>query len=77
MKPMTREWVDKAEADYAVALLARRSRKNLAGTSSASIYSNASKNIRRVALRKLAFPTRELTTSFICSILYCRLNRCG
>jgi hypothetical protein len=27
MKPITREWVDKAEADYAVALLARRSRK--------------------------------------------------
>jgi HEPN domain-containing protein len=27
MKPTTREWVDKAEADYTVALLARRSRK--------------------------------------------------
>ena len=27
MKRMTREWIDKAEADYAIALLARRSRK--------------------------------------------------
>ena len=27
MKPATREWVDKAEADYAAALLLRRSRK--------------------------------------------------
>lgn len=27
MKPVTREWVDKAEADYAAALLLRRSRK--------------------------------------------------
>jgi HEPN domain-containing protein len=27
MKRLTREWIDKAEADYAIALLARRSRK--------------------------------------------------
>jgi HEPN domain-containing protein len=27
MKPATREWVDRAEADYAAALLLRRSRK--------------------------------------------------
>src|SRR5438105_14978913 len=27
MKPTTREWVDRAEADYAAALLLRRSRK--------------------------------------------------
>ena len=27
MKPVTREWVDKAEADYAAALLLRKSRK--------------------------------------------------
>jgi HEPN domain-containing protein len=27
MKPITREWVDKAEADYAAALILRRSRK--------------------------------------------------
>ena len=27
MKPVTREWVDKAEADYAAALMLRRSRK--------------------------------------------------
>ncbi len=27
MKAVAREWVDKAEADYAVALLLRRSRK--------------------------------------------------
>jgi HEPN domain-containing protein len=27
MKPATREWVDKAEADYAAALLMRKSRK--------------------------------------------------
>jgi HEPN domain-containing protein len=27
MKPVTREWIDKAEADYAAALILRRSRK--------------------------------------------------
>jgi HEPN domain-containing protein len=27
MKPSTRQWVDKAEADYAAALLLRKSRK--------------------------------------------------
>jgi hypothetical protein len=68
MKPTTREWLEKAEADFAAALLLRRSRKKHSRDIVCFHLQHAWKNISRAASKKPDRLSQKLTMFCACWI---------
>jgi hypothetical protein len=77
MKPITNEWIDKAEDDWIVAQQSYRARKRPVYDATVSTLNNALKNISKPGLKKPALLFLKLTNWRVCCHWCCRFSLVG